>query len=74
MRAAADGLTEMILTLQGDYDGVYALMTEKGVVPRGFRPTSIASPKPVSRSTWSSSRANPCSSAASPRNRAAVGR
>ena len=35
MRAAVDGLSELILTLQGngDYEGVEALMTEKGVVP-----------------------------------------
>ena len=35
MRAAVDGLSELILTLQGDgdYEGVDQLMAEKGVVP-----------------------------------------
>ncbi len=35
MREAVDGLSELILTLQGngDYEGVDALMAEKGVVP-----------------------------------------
>jgi hypothetical protein len=39
MRAAVDGLSELILTLQGDgdYDGVDALMAEKGQVPEGLQ-------------------------------------
>ena len=39
MRAAVDGLSELILTLQGDgdYEGVDALMTEKGMVPDGLQ-------------------------------------
>ena len=39
MRAAVDGLSELILTLQGDgdYDGVDALMAERGRVPDGLR-------------------------------------
>jgi hypothetical protein len=39
MRAAVDGLSELILTLQGngDYDGVDQLMAEKGVVPPGLQ-------------------------------------
>ena len=37
MRAAVDGLSEVILTLQGDgdYEGVDQLMAQKGVVPDG---------------------------------------
>ena len=39
MRAAVDGLSELILTLQGngDYEGVDQLMAEKGVVPTGLQ-------------------------------------
>jgi hypothetical protein len=35
MRAAVDGLSELILTLQGegDHEGVGALLEERGVVP-----------------------------------------
>ena len=39
MRAAVDGLSELILTLQGngDYDGVDQLMAEMGAVPPGLQ-------------------------------------
>jgi hypothetical protein len=39
MRRAVDGLSELILTLQGDgdYEGVSALMAEKGQVPAGLQ-------------------------------------
>ena len=39
MRRAVDGLSELILTLQGDgdYDGVDALMAESGRVPAGLQ-------------------------------------